>query len=618
VTARELTYFPVTGFFDTTVNGVMVNFDATVVCTPRLPAGFTALISNLDIGGGVGAPTALAFPPQVFTTTGGVLSGHLLANDPTVLGPVLAAAGITQLWYDISFTQVSLGYQIQNFSFPAPTTTAGVSFTDPTVTRYAYGGVVPTVSLPSGITAFGVQLLGAANESAAQTLLGIAGGGGYLGTVTSQAAMLALSAATAGSYCYRSDVATFYYLTATPPATLGNWASAETLPAALLAVPVEPVAVQTSAYTAAPGQIVPCNATSAPFTVTLPTAPVDGAQIIIKKIDVSTNAVTFACGGSDVFNVAAGSTTGTLVLQHQAVRLQYYAASHIWYALSTDAPLTQLDARYGVATTTGLTLVTAASVAAAQAALSLTPGTNVQPYNAATYLTGGALGTPSSGVLTNLTGSPTLTAPTISSPTFTGTGIPNAAIQQAGINNFNVALQSQVVASGTAYYITNSSLTMPAAALNGMTANKTAFVWNVAMAKTAAGTGIFQIAIYRGTNGTTADTQDVLATIGTQTAVIDEMVLNVMLVVTTTGATGSYYWSIIPDNRASLTVTANTPASAAGFGVPLQGSNAYLNGTVSSVAMNTASLKFGLGFVATTGTPTITIPQVQAFAFNMD
>jgi hypothetical protein len=109
---------------------------------------------------------------------------------------------------------------------------------------------------------------------------------------------------------------------------------------------VEPVAVKTANYTASAGQMVPCNAASAPFTVTLPTAPSDGQNVVIKKIDASGNAVTFACGGSDVLNVASGPTTGTLTLQYQAVRLQYYAASGIWYVISTDAPLGQLDLRY--------------------------------------------------------------------------------------------------------------------------------------------------------------------------------------------------------------------------------------------------------------------------------
>jgi hypothetical protein len=173
--AAELTFFPVSGFLGTTaVNGSELPFNATVVCTPRLPAGFTALISNLDTGGGIGADTALAFPPQPFVSVNGVVTGALLANDPTVLGPALAAAGITQLWYDVNFTQVSLGYQIENFSFPAPTTATPVSLTGPSLTRYAYGGVVPTFSLPAGITAFGVELLGAVNEAAAQVLLGVA------------------------------------------------------------------------------------------------------------------------------------------------------------------------------------------------------------------------------------------------------------------------------------------------------------------------------------------------------------------------------------------------------------------------------------------------------------
>jgi hypothetical protein len=221
----ELVFAPIGGYLGATVNGVEVSFDATVVCTPRLPPGFTALISNLDSGGGTGEATALAFPPQVFTTTGGVLAGYLLANDPSVLGPALAAAGITQLWYDVNFTKVSLGYQVpQNFSIPAPTTATPVSFTDPTVTRYAYGGVVPTVSLPAGITAFGVQLLGSLNLAAAQALLGITGVSDFLGQVSSQSAMLALTGGV-GDYCYRTDSSLLYFLVGSPASTLSNWAS---------------------------------------------------------------------------------------------------------------------------------------------------------------------------------------------------------------------------------------------------------------------------------------------------------------------------------------------------------------------------------------------------------
>lgn len=173
--------------------------------------------------------------------------------------------------------------------------------------------------------------------------------------------------------------------------------------------------------------------------------------------------------------------------------------------------------------------------------------------------------------------------------------------------NGNSSSQSQTVVSGTNYYITGSNITAnPSLPITGMVVG-TRFVWRVAMTKTAAGTGTFQIAIYRGTNGSTSDTQDVLQTIGTQTAAVDNMTVDVEVVVTATGASGSYYWSIIPNNKA---------ATATGFGVAT-GTGAYFSGTVSSVAMNTASLQFGLGFKATTGTPTIAIPFVQANAYKL-
>lgn len=189
-----------------------------------------------------------------------------------------------------------------------------------------------------------------------------------------------------------------------------------------------------------------------------------------------------------------------------------------------------------------------------------------------------------------------------------GTGIPNSAIQQAGINNFNTTLQTQATVAATKYYVAGSALAMPAAALTGMAANKTTFVWNIGMAKNANGTGTFQILILRGTNGTTADTADVTQTIGTQTAALDHMLLTVQLTVTTIGGTGAYYWSMYPDNKA---------VTATGFGCV---TGTLFNGTVSSVAMNTASLIFGIAFVANTGgtLPTVTIPTVNAAAYNMN
>ena len=126
-----------------------------------------------------------------------------------------------------------------------------------------------------------------------------------------------------------------------------------------------PVTVKTGTYAAGVAQIIPCDATSAPFTVTLPAAPTDGTTIVVKKIDTSTNIVTVATAGSDVFNKAGGSTSLQLKLKDQACTVQYSVTAAIWYVISDDQSLTQLDARY--------------------------------------YAPGGALGTPASGTLTNCT-----------------------------------------------------------------------------------------------------------------------------------------------------------------------------------------------------------------------
>lgn len=208
------------------------------------------------------------------------------------------------------------------------------------------------------------------------------------------------------------------------------------------------------------------------------------------------------------------------------------------------------------------------------------------------------------------TASQTLTNKTLTSPSVGGTpvfttGIPAANLPD-GLINGNTSTQSQLVVSATSYYIAGSNLTLPATLKAGMAVG-TRFRWRVAMAKTNAGTGAFAIEIRRGTAGTVSDTADVSQSIGTQTAAVDSMVVDVEMVVTTTGATGAYYWTIIPTHQA---------ITATGFGVAT-GATGQFSGTVSSVAMNTTSLIFGLSFKATTGTPTVTVPLVQAQALNI-
>lgn len=179
-----------------------------------------------------------------------------------------------------------------------------------------------------------------------------------------------------------------------------------------------------------------------------------------------------------------------------------------------------------------------------------------------------------------------------------------------GLSNANAALQSQTVVSGTAYYITSSNLNLPATLVNGIVAGSspTSLGWRVCLTKTAAGTGTFQLVIYMGTNGSTSDTAEVSQSLGTQTAAADTMCVDVSVTFTAVGSsTGSFFWSMTPINKA---------AAATGFGVAT--GTGVFTGTVSSLNTTTGSLKFGLGFIATTGTPTITVPTVQARAFNLD
>ena len=132
---------------------------------------------------------------------------------------------------------------------------------------------------------------------------------------------------------------------------------ANAVAAGINAITMVPTATKTAAYTASVSDLVLADATSAAFTVTLPTTPAPGSRVIVKKIDSSTNAVTVARGGNDVFNASGGSTSLSLSLQYQAVTLHYSLG--VWIVIADDLPLARLDARYigvagSLATATGL------------------------------------------------------------------------------------------------------------------------------------------------------------------------------------------------------------------------------------------------------------------------
>jgi len=71
------------------------------------------------------------------------------------------------------------------------------------------------------------------------------------------------------------------------------------------------VVTKTAAYTAAVGDLVQANAATAGFTVTLPTNPILGALVSVKKIDATINTVTIAPAAGGTIDGDPNATTTT-------------------------------------------------------------------------------------------------------------------------------------------------------------------------------------------------------------------------------------------------------------------------------------------------------------------
>ena len=230
-------------------------------------------------------------------------------------------------------------------------------------------------------------------------------------------------------------------------------------------------------------------------------------------------------------------------------------------------------------------------------------GTWSSDYSGANVTSGKVLGVSNSLILAG-TDATTQTFPATSGAVYSDqSAISNANIP-CGINIANAAAQSQLTVAGSAYYITNSALSLPNPMKTGLVIGST-FFWRIGMTKTAAGTVGFNIMIYRGAAGSTADTADVDQSIGVQTAAIDNMMVDVMIRVVSTGANGTYYWCISATNKA---------ATALGFGVAT--GSGMVSGTTGAKDLTIAGMKFGIGFKSNTGTPTIVIPFVVGQAYN--
>jgi len=118
--------------------------------------------------------------------------------------------------------------------------------------------------------------------------------------------------------------------------TLAKWKNA-TSAAGKLTV----TATKTSAYTAVAGEFVPCDVSAGTFNVTLPTAPANGTQVAVKKMDSSGNAPIAVRGGSDVFE--SGATSFGISTQYRAVVFQYTASNSTWYAVAMYISVSSLN-----------------------------------------------------------------------------------------------------------------------------------------------------------------------------------------------------------------------------------------------------------------------------------
>jgi hypothetical protein len=143
-----------------------------------------------------------------------------------------------------------------------------------------------------------------------------------------------------------------------------------------------PTAVKTAAtYTAAVGDLVPVDTTSNAVTVTLPSAPADGSMVAVTFVTQgSTNNVTIARGGTDVFNKTGGSTSITLTSVPSSRLFQYQATGGIWHVVAsrTVSPVPIAD---------GGTAATDASTARTNLGL----GTLATQADSAVAITGGTV-----------------------------------------------------------------------------------------------------------------------------------------------------------------------------------------------------------------------------------
>ena len=88
---------------------------------------------------------------------------------------------------------------------------------------------------------------------------------------------------------------------------------------------------KTANYTANPFELVSCNISGGSFTVTLPSAPADGTQIVVKLNQIGVNQeLTLKCAGTDKFNTPTGNTEIYFYLFGAFAQCQYCTDTGLW------------------------------------------------------------------------------------------------------------------------------------------------------------------------------------------------------------------------------------------------------------------------------------------------
>lgn len=248
-------------------------------------------------GGSVG-PTAVTVTANYTANAGDLVLANASTGSFTITLPAAAAAGASVMIRRVDQTP---GNNVTIAS-------GGADQFNPVVLQ-AGGEAVTFVKTAAAGTATWVSVSSA-------------GGGRFRGT-----------AYTAATNYQRGDIVSYngilyQYISATAasgqtPSSAGSWA--------VLSFGANSITRVTANTSLGSGQYTTVDATSAPVTITLPSSNLfSGAQVGIKKVDASTNAVTISPG---VNTYEAGAPT-TLTVQGQSVTLAYDLAQTTWRVVS--------------------------------------------------------------------------------------------------------------------------------------------------------------------------------------------------------------------------------------------------------------------------------------------